>query len=150
MVRLDPIDGGNNMEGIIMKLPLQVAFRHMDHSDAIEALVREKSAKLDEFSDHIMSCRVVIEPKGKHHLHGKLYEVHIDLIVPGEEVAVTREPDQHSEHEDIYVAVHDAFDVASRRLEDYVRRKRHDVKRCQQRFQSGTKTRFGPGHRARW
>ena len=29
---------------------------------------------------------------------------------------------------DIYVAVRDAFDAAGRRLEDYVRRKRHDVK----------------------
>jgi ribosomal subunit interface protein len=116
------------MEATIMKLPLQVSFRHMDHSDAIKALVREKSAKLDDFSEHIMTCRVVIEPKGKHHLHGKLYEVRIDLTVPGEEIAVTREPDQHSEHEDIYVAVRDAFDVAGRRLEDYARRKRHDVK----------------------
>src|ERR1022692_1318945 len=104
------------MEAMIMKLPLQVSFRRMDHSDAIEALVREKSAKLDEFSDHIMSCRVVVEPKGKHHLHGKLYEVRIDFTVPGEEIAVTREPDQHSEHDDIYVAVRDAFDVAGRLL----------------------------------
>ena len=114
-----------------MKLPLQLAFRHMDPSDAIEALVREKSAKLDEFSGHIMSCRVVIEPKGKHHLHGKLYEVRIDLTVPGEEIAVTREPDQHTEHGDIYVAVRDAFDAAGRRLEDYVRRKRRDVKKLE-------------------
>jgi cold shock CspA family protein/ribosome-associated translation inhibitor RaiA len=116
------------MEAIIMKRPLQVSFRHMHHSDAIEALVREKSAKLDELSDHIMSCRVVVEPKGKRHLRGKLYEVRIDLTVPGEEIAVTREPDQHTEHEDIYVAVRDAFDAAGRRLEDYIRRKRRDVK----------------------
>ena len=58
-----------------MQLPLQVSFRHMEHSEAIEALIRERAAKLDTFADHIMSCRVVVEPAGKHHLHGNLYEV---------------------------------------------------------------------------
>jgi len=111
-----------------MQLPLQVAFRHMKHSEEIEKLVRDKAAKLDEFSDHIMSCRVVVEPKGKHHLHGNLYEVRIDLTVPGEEIAVTREPNQHTEYRDIHIALRDAFDTASRLLEDYARRKRLDVK----------------------
>ena len=111
-----------------MQLPLQVSFRHMEHSEEIETLVREKVAKLDEFSDHIMSCRVVVEPKGKQHLHGNLYEVRIDLTVPGEEIAVTLESNQHTEHRDIQIALRDAFDSAVRLLEDYVRRKRLDVK----------------------
>ncbi|HZZ77276.1 MAG TPA: HPF/RaiA family ribosome-associated protein [Gemmataceae bacterium] len=111
-----------------MQLPLQVSFRHMAHSAEIENLVREKAAKLDEFSGHIMSCRVVVEPKGKHHLHGNLYEVRVDITVPGEELAVTREPNQHTEYRDIHIALRDAFDTAGRLLEDYVRRKRHDVK----------------------
>lgn len=111
-----------------MQLPLQVSFRHMEHSEEIEKLVRAKAAKLDEFSDHIMRCRVVVEPKGKHHLHGNLYEVHIDLTVPGEEIAVTHEPTQHTEYRDVHMALRDAFDSAGRLLEDYVRRKRHDVK----------------------
>jgi cold shock CspA family protein/ribosome-associated translation inhibitor RaiA len=111
-----------------MQLPLQVSFRHMKHSEAIEALVREKAAKLDTFSDHIMSCRVVVEPVGKHHQHGNLYEVRIDLTVPDEEIVVTREPSQHTEYRDIHVALRDAFDSARRKLEDYVRRRRGDVK----------------------
>lgn len=37
---------------------------------------------LDKFADHIMGCRVVVEPAGKHHEHGNLYEVRIDLTVP--------------------------------------------------------------------
>jgi cold shock CspA family protein/ribosome-associated translation inhibitor RaiA len=100
----------------------------MEHSEAIEALVREKAAKLDTFSDHIMSCRVVVEPAGKHHLHGNLYEVRIDLTVPGEEIIVTREPSEHTEYRDIHVALRDAFDSTRRKLEDYVRRRRQFVK----------------------
>ena len=111
-----------------MQLPLQVSFRHMDHSDAIEALVREKAARLDKFASDIMSCRVVVEPAGKHHQHGNLYEVRIDLTVPGEEIAVTREPSEHVEYKDVHVALRDAFDAARRKLEDYVRRRRRAVK----------------------
>jgi cold shock CspA family protein len=111
-----------------MQLPLQIAFRNMDHSAAIEAIVREKAAKLDSFSDHIMGCRVVVELAGKHHEHGNLYEVRIDLTVPGEEIVVTREPSEHTAYKDIQVALRDAFDSARRRLEDYVRRRRGDVK----------------------
>lgn len=41
-----------------MKLPLQVTFRNMASSDAMEANIREKAEKLDQFYDQIMSCRV--------------------------------------------------------------------------------------------
>jgi len=111
-----------------MQLPLQISFRHMDHSDEIGKLVREKAAKLEMYADQVMGCRVVVEPAGKHHRHGNLYEVRIDLTVPGEEIAVTREPSEHTEHRDIHVALRDAFDSARRKLEDYVRRKRGFVK----------------------
>ena len=111
-----------------MQLPLQISFRHMEHSDAIETVVREKATALDTFAEHIMSCRVVVELAGKHHQHGNLYEVRIDLTLPGGEIAVTREPSQHTEYRDIQVALRDAFDSARRRLEDYVRRRRGFVK----------------------
>ncbi len=111
-----------------MQLPLQVSFRHMGHSDEIEAVVRQKAALLDKFAHHIMGCRVVIEPAARRHKHGNLYEVRIDLTVPGEEIAVSREPGEHAEYKDIQVALRDAFDTARRRLEDYVRRRRGDVK----------------------
>jgi cold shock CspA family protein/ribosome-associated translation inhibitor RaiA len=100
----------------------------MEHSEAIETLIRERAAKLDTFADHIMSCRVVVEPAGKHHEHGNLYEVRIDLTVPGEELVVTREPSAHTKSKDIHVALRDAFDSARRQLEDYVRRRRGSVK----------------------
>jgi cold shock CspA family protein/ribosome-associated translation inhibitor RaiA len=111
-----------------MQNPLQISFRHMERSEAIEALIRDKVAKLDAFADHILGCRVVVEPAGKHHQHGNLYEVRIDLTVPGEEIAVTREPSQHTDNRDIHVALRNAFDSARRQLEDYLRRRRGFVK----------------------
>jgi cold shock CspA family protein len=111
-----------------MQLPLQVSFRQMTGSAEIESLIREQAASLDQFAQHIMSCRVVVELVGKHHRHGNLYEVHLDIKLPGGEIAVTREPGQHSEYRDIGVAVRDAFDAARRKIEDYVRRRRGAVK----------------------
>jgi cold shock CspA family protein len=100
----------------------------MDHSDEIETAVREKAARLDQFAGHIMGCRVVVEPAGKHHVHGSMYAVRLDITLPGGEIAVTREPSQHTEYKDVAVAIRDAFDSARRQLEDYVRRRRGAVK----------------------
>ncbi|QKT04879.1 HPF/RaiA family ribosome-associated protein [Ectothiorhodospiraceae bacterium 2226] len=112
-----------------MQIPLQVTFRNMDTPPALEADVREKAAKLDEFCPDIMSCRVVVEAQHKHHHAGNLYHVRVDLTVPGRELVVSRERDQHHAHEDPYVAVRDAFDAARRQLQDYEHRRQRHVKR---------------------
>ena len=95
-----------------MRLPLQVTFRNIPSSEAVETHINEKAAKLDRFYDRIMSCRVVVDSTQRRQHQGKLYGVRIDITVPRKELAVTRE-----ENEDIYVAIRDAFDNASRRLE---------------------------------
>ena len=109
-------------------LPLQITFRDMDPSAAIEARVREKAEKLERFSDHLMSCRVVIEAPHRHHQKGKLYHVRVDLGVVGGEIVVDRAGPQDHAHEDVYVAIRDAFGAAVRQLEDYERKRRGKVK----------------------
>ena len=111
-----------------MQLPLQITFRNLGQSDAIEADIRERAAKLEQFYNQIISCRVVVEASHKHHHKGNLYHVRIDLKVPNKEIVVSREPHQHQAHEDAYVAVRDAFDAARRQLEDYARLRRQEVK----------------------
>ena len=106
-----------------MRLPLQVTFRNFPPSEAIETQISEKAAKLDQFFDRIMSCRVVVDETQKRHRQGKLYGVRIDITVPGKEIAVTRE-----ENIDVYVAVRDAFDAAYRILEELRRREWGAVK----------------------
>ncbi|MFZ0257493.1 MAG: HPF/RaiA family ribosome-associated protein [Gammaproteobacteria bacterium] len=111
-----------------MQLPLQIAFRNVDSSAAVEAYVRERAEKLDKFYDRIMACRVVIEVPHRHHHKGNLYRARIDLTVPDGELVFSKEPGDEHAHEDIYVAIRDAFDGAQRQLEDYVRRRRGHVK----------------------
>jgi cold shock CspA family protein/ribosome-associated translation inhibitor RaiA len=135
-----------------MKTPLQITFRNMPRSDAIEENVREKAAKLESLYDGITSCRVIVEAPHRHHYKGKAYVVRIDLVVPGDELVINRapkrldaakanhpeeleknlaeshEPSKHAAHEDAYVAIRDAFNAASRKLQDYARRRRGEKK----------------------
>jgi len=111
-----------------MQLPLQITFRHMDSSPAVEAAIRQHAEKLERFSDRIMACRVVVEAPHHHQRKGKLYSIRIDLTVPGEQIPVTHSGPQNHAHEDIYVAIRDAFNTAGRLLEDHVRKFRGDAK----------------------
>lgn len=110
-----------------MQIPLQISFRNMDPSPAVEERIRKKAAKLERFNDRIIGCSVVVEAPHRHH-KGKLYNVRVDVSVPGKEVVVDRAKPVDHAHEDVYVAIRDAFDAAVRRLEDQVRRMRGNVK----------------------
>lgn len=141
-----------------MNLPLQITFRNMKHSDAVDAYIREEVAKLDEFFDQIISCRVVVEIPHQHHERGNPFHVRINLEVPGDDIVINHQPgllghqpgllgaelsgadgDHSAERrvkgqelegrqKDIYVAMGDAFRIARRQLQDYVRRHRQEVK----------------------
>lgn len=110
-----------------MKLPLQITFRNMNASEAMESDIRKKAGKLDHFYDQIMSCRVVVDAHHKHH-QGNLYHVRIDLTVPDGELVVSRDPGKDHSHEDVYVAIRDSFNAAYRQLEDYSRRRQQHIK----------------------
>ena len=111
-----------------MQIPLQISFRNMDPSPAVEARIREKAAKLERFHDRIIGCTVVVEAPHRSQNKGKLYSVRVDISVPGKDVVVDRAKPVDHAHEDVYVAVRDAFNAATRRLEDQVRKRRGNTK----------------------
>lgn len=129
-----------------MILPVQVSFRNMPHSETIEAMVREEASHLDTYYNHLMGCRVMIEVPHRHREEGEHHHVRIYLTVPGGEIVVKREPSLHPRQQDVQeeeftkdreiershkhlqVAIREAFDTARRRLQDYARRQRLDVK----------------------
>jgi cold shock CspA family protein/ribosome-associated translation inhibitor RaiA len=110
-----------------MQLPIQITFRHMKPSEQVEANIRQKAEKLDQVHDHIMSCRVIVESDHKHHHQGNLFHIRIDVTVPGKELVVSREPQNHA-HEDVYVTIRDAFDAMCRLLKNHARKQRYEVK----------------------
>jgi ribosome-associated translation inhibitor RaiA len=94
-----------------MQTPLQITLRNMDYSEALDARIRARAEKLETLYPRIMSCQVVVERLSSSHQSGNDYLVRIDLRVPGHDIAINRERD-----EDVYVAVRNAFDSATRRL----------------------------------
>ena len=129
-----------------MTRPVQVTFRNVAVSAVLEQEVRERAAWLETFYSGIVGCRVLLEFPHRHQSHGRPVHVRVELSLPGEDIIVNQEGTPHlaardprleivyeaavreGGHEDVIVAIHDAFDVARRRLEDYARRHRADVK----------------------
>jgi ribosomal subunit interface protein len=107
-----------------MEKALQITIHGMEHSAALDAHIREKVAKLEEFYPRMIGCHVTVEQPHRHHHQGDQFEVRIDVHVPGRgEVVVNRQ-----RAEDIYVALRDAFDSAKRQLEEHIRLQRGDTK----------------------
>ena len=95
---------------------LQITFRNMPRSDALDAHIRQKAAKLEEFHPRITSCRVTVEEIARHQHQGREFQLRVDVRAPGhKEFVVNRD---HAE--DPYVAVRDAFDAMARQLHEVV------------------------------
>jgi cold shock CspA family protein len=128
-------------------IPAQVTFRGIEHSDALEADIRERVSWLEQFYAGIVRCRVLVELPHRHRRDGRRFHVRIDMTLPaGAPIVVSHEPSLHGRLKDVEseahrkdtevdsvhryarVAVHDAFDAARRRLEDFAREQRGDVK----------------------
>src|SRR5690606_28020459 len=90
---------------------------------ALQATIRKKAEKLKTFYNRITSCRVVIEIQQKHKHQGKLFNIRIDVTVPGKELVSTRKNNQ-----DVYVAIRDGFNEICRQLEEHSNMRQGRVK----------------------
>jgi ribosome-associated translation inhibitor RaiA len=94
----------------------------------MESRIRERAAKLERFNQRITSCHVVIDAPHRHHHKGKLFEVHVDLTVPGQEILASKGAGANHAHENVHVAIRDAFAAVLRQLDGFARRVRGEVK----------------------
>jgi len=106
---------------------VQLTFRNLDRSEAVLEHVETQASKLATFCDRITSCRVAIVAPHRRHRDGYSYRVRIDLAVPGYELVVSN-PVLAQSSTDVHAAVDAAFDQVKRRLKDYARRHRREVK----------------------
>ncbi len=105
-----------------MKLPLEIVFRNVHRTAEVEDRIRAKAAKLDRLFDRITGCRVVVESPHNHHSKGNTYHVSVEVQVPAETIVVSRDPQNH-DHDDLGIALRDAFSAVQRRLRAYSRRR---------------------------
>ena len=102
----------------------------MESSDFVARNIREHADKLVQVMTDVLSCRVVVQAPSQHHHHGQPFHVRLELRLAGEDIVIDREPGRPLQaHEDVYVAIHDAFHAARRRLEENVRKKREERRR---------------------
>ncbi len=111
-------------------IPLQIAFEGgLEESPAIRARIDKEAAKLDRFASNILGCHVAVIGRSGRRRHGDLFAVRLRITRAGHgDVVIDRNPDEDHAHEDIYVAIRDAFNAARRRLQDRERRLGGQVK----------------------
>jgi cold shock CspA family protein len=128
-----------------MLLPVQVTFRNIPNPAGLEDYVQQEAAKLERFYNRISSCRVIVE-RPQRAASSKLFHVRIDLGVPNGELVIKHTPSLHSTLQDTQQeksrpearavlvlkdprrAIHDAFEEMRRRLQDYARCRRREIK----------------------
>jgi ribosome-associated translation inhibitor RaiA/cold shock CspA family protein len=114
--------GASDARTSVMQIPVEITFKELDRSDAMEARIRDWVAKLERVYDRIVRCDVMVETPHRHHRNGRQFHVRVRLTVPGGEIVASHDPGPDETHEDFYVALRDAFLAARRQLEDHVRK----------------------------
>lgn len=94
-----------------MDIPLQVTFRDLPQSPALQERIRDKASKLHSQHPAITTCRVTVERRHRHHRHGRPFSVRVDVHVPDRDIVVS-----FDENEDVQVALREAFAAAHRQL----------------------------------
>ncbi len=102
-----------------MNTPLEISFKGLEKSIVIERKITERAAKLERVFSRMTHCRVVVAAPNKHHHKGKTYEIKIDIGIPEHApLIVTHESSVGHAQEDLQIAIRDAFDAATRRLDE--------------------------------
>lgn len=120
-------------EDITLQTPLEIHFTNMERSDAVEKAARARVERLERLFDGITSCHVFVGASHRRQRKGNLYEVRIEVRVPGTELAVNNKPGDVNAHEDVHVAIRDAFNAMERQL-----------KKWKQQFRGQPKAREAP------
>ena len=95
---------------------VQVVFHNIDQTQALTDAVRKRINKLTRYCDQISKGRVVLDSPHNNHHKGKVYSVGIEIHSPAGEIRVHQEQHDNHAHEDLYVTIRDAFNVAERQL----------------------------------
>jgi ribosomal subunit interface protein len=98
-----------------------VTFHDVEPSPAVQSFVEEQRKLLrGQFSD-ITSCRVTVGRSNKHHRHGDVFEVRIELHVPRADFIAER---TSGEADDVYATLNAAFADLRGRLQQHFERAR--------------------------
>ena len=101
-----------------MKSAVDVLYRDLESSPALNEIISKKLQKLNRYSDQIIHSRVVLDTPHNHKHKGKQFRASIEIDIKGHPIAVTQD------NESIHVAVRDAFLTAERKVKQIAARQR--------------------------
>jgi cold shock CspA family protein len=128
-----------------MQVPLEISYRNVNKTEALEALIREKVSKLEDVCDHISSCRIAVEQAHENPTSGSPYRVRIDLRVPpSHELAVDKNPGAGNQYTPLEAVIRNAFEAARRQLVELNERQHREVKRHDEQSMGAIVTKLFP------
>ena len=98
-----------------MKVPTDITYQGIEPSEAIEARLHDRVARLEAMAPDMHKCHVWVRAPHKQH-KATQYVIDISAEMPGKTLAITRRPGDDNAHTDIYVAIRDAFNALERKL----------------------------------
>lgn len=121
-----------------MRLPAQIVFRNIGPSEVIREMIEERLQWLERHhgDGRLDSCRVAIERRQARHHHWNQFQVRVSVKVWDGQLIVSDETGEDLTHEDIYMAIRDAFESVQRQLGDHAERHR-ETRRQESRSEIG-------------
>jgi|SRR5690606_18768235 len=112
-----------------MQIPLEISYRDVPKTDAIDNLIREKTKKLEQVCGYITGCRVAVEKPHNNIKVGNEFRVRIDITVPPKHnVVINKEPGKNDMHNSLTTVIRDAFDAARKQLQKLSAVRRDETK----------------------
>jgi ribosome-associated translation inhibitor RaiA len=102
-----------------MQTTPEIHFHGIEKSEAIEDRVREKVSKLEKHCGRMTRCRVVLEAPHRSPQKPKAYKIKIEISLPRRQpIVVSHEREGSHAHEELPLAIRDAFDAALRKVDE--------------------------------
>ncbi len=129
-----------------MQEPLEITFRDVLRTDALERLIAQESEKLEKVSDHITSVTVAVEKPQAHQRFGNPFRVRVEVLVPpGHRLVSKREPGEGDMHEPLEKVIRDAFEAVRKRLRKLMDLQKGRTKQHPEQQLQGVVSKIFPG-----
>ncbi|MDX6749535.1 HPF/RaiA family ribosome-associated protein [Geminicoccaceae bacterium 1502E] len=131
-----------------MQTPLQITFRNIERSEALEGRIRERVGRLERLHPDIIGCRVVVETPYRSPGAGKVpVGLSVEVEVPGRTMVSKSSEEPRETKDGTGRVVTTVFDAIERQLEDARRIRRKDVKEHEAEMEAGRIVRLFPEER---
>jgi ribosome-associated translation inhibitor RaiA/cold shock CspA family protein len=132
--------------GEVVQRPLQISYKGLASSPALDELIRERVAELERLHSRIVGCRVVVEVPHRGAESAKVpIGVTVEVEVPNRSLVIGKDfQERHEAKRDHAAPLNAAFDAVERQLERINDFQHGDVRRHAATGQTGMVVRLFP------